>query len=132
MIQVVKSKVEVTSFDIEIKCLPQDLTQTYKLNVTMTQHSKHSRHLLRPANHSISIQVECGAPHSTRLLWAQANSSSTAALVNLPNSRMHQSQRVHYALVNSQHQVRSLVLKADSKAYLNSSSIIANVHSSDT
>lgn len=45
---------------------------------------------------------------------------------------MHQSQRVHYALVNSQHQVRSLVLKADSKAYLNSSSIIANVHSSDT
>jgi hypothetical protein len=93
----------------------------------MTQNSKHSRHLLRPALHSISVQVECGAPQSSRLLWAQATSS----LVNLPNSRIHQSQRIHYALVNSQHQVRSLLLNVDNKAYLNTSSIIANVHSSD-
>ena len=72
--------------------------------------------------------MECGSPRSARLLWSQPSKSVE---VFLPVSRIQDNVRVSHVLAGSRHQLKTLLLDADSNSYLNSSSIIQKVSSSD-
>lgn len=69
-LQIAKHSEQTTVQNIRIRCNTLDISSTNKVTVAMQQASKQSRQLLRPAQHSLQINVECSAPKSTRLLWA--------------------------------------------------------------
>ena len=72
--------------------------------------------------------MECGAPRSARLLWSQPSKSVEAFL---PVTRIQDDVRVSHVLAGSRHQLKTLLLDADSNSFVNSSSIIQKMSSSD-
>lgn len=93
----------------------------------MYQHSKQSRHLLRPAQHSVSVEVECGPPKSARLLWANKNGEQKV----LPSQRFHQNQQVHFVSTESEHRVRGILFDQQELAYLRTQSVHQQISSSN-
>ena len=115
---------------MKLSCLATpDLTQINRLQVSLTQTTRQSRQLLRPAQHRIDIDVDCGAPRSAKLLWTQPTDTVT---VDLPNSRLVQDERTHFVLMGSKHSIETLFLDDLQISYLNSSSVVTSVIASDS
>ena len=104
------------------------MTASNVVNVTLSQSSIMTNRLLRPAQHSLTIQVNCGVPKQSRLIWAQANDTISGYL---PRSRIVHNERTHWVLTNSEHHLRYLMLDNELKTFANYSSIIPTITASD-
>ena len=68
-----------TKFKYSLTCYyPGDkykLVRPHFFRVNVKQQNMQNRHLLRPANHSVSIEIHCEPPKDLKLFWAQEEKS---------------------------------------------------------
>ena len=108
------------------------MAQSHVYQVNLLQQGKVSRHLLRPRLHKGSVKISCEPPASQRLLWSQSPQFKVNNMELLPRSRIMDNARTHYALINTEHYVRLIMLDKRGFAFLNHSSILSEISTTDT
>lgn len=108
------------------------MKMAFEYKVTLKQSNRVNTKQLSPTTHQDQILVSCSPPAKQRLLWSQSSSSTSDLAANLPRSRVVESTRTHWALVNSMHHLRLLILDKQGRASLNHESIVTNISASHT
>lgn len=74
MLSIDKLSEQTTLFKYQLYCQkPSDrykFARPHRYRVRLTQQNMQTRHLLRPAVHTITLDVHCEPPHSQKLYWA--------------------------------------------------------------
>lgn len=73
-------KVFSAESEFEITCLADEKndSESRRAALTVKQASNSSRALIRPAEHSATVQVHCEVPKSIKLTWAQLNNTAVS------------------------------------------------------
>ena len=83
-------------------------------------------------SHEDIVEISCIPPASQRLLWCQESlDAAKNAPAILPRSKLVDSYRIHYVLVNTNHNIRLLILDPKGRASLSHRSIVSSVKSSN-
>lgn len=128
VLEFTKIEEQTTQFKYQLRCQgPKDknkMKYPHRYKVTLKQQNLLTRQLLRPAVHTVAIEIHCGPPATERLFWAQ-NSTDIVPYQrrHLPRYKIINEERTHYVLVNSRHFIRYLFFDNSEFVFFNSSSI---------